>query len=118
MNYLYAVLIWYTIGFFVMRRFEGGWLIMVTDRRNTHQQWLTFPGLFATWTLWPICTIVARLTFFLALHLDALKREREREDYDFSQPFDHSNFLDQDINSMYWHSITPPVETNDEQRKV
>jgi hypothetical protein len=70
----YYIVIWIICGIThgYINRNVGGWLIMITDSRNTHQTWMTLPSLLLCWILWPIGGWIARKLFMLCRFMDAV----------------------------------------------
>jgi hypothetical protein len=107
-----ALVVWLAIGFFMLR-FEGGWLIMITDPHNTPRTWLALPSMFLCMVLWPINKWVARHCFLLSI-TNLPRPEVEMEDYSSEFPGrgskvetlpDGKFLIDYDFNSMYWGEI-------------
>ena len=59
-------IVWLAIGYERLS-FEGGWLIMITDKRNTKRTWLAIPSVIVCVILWPINRWVARWCFMLSI---------------------------------------------------
>lgn len=62
-----VVCLWVFVGY-AMLPYEGGWLIMITDKLNVQKgrQWMVWPALILCILLWPINRWVARIAFLIA----------------------------------------------------
>lgn len=75
MGFIIAAIVasWMLAGIVHLRFFNdgraGGWLIMITDRRNTNATWMAIPALVITWMLWPFAEEVARRLFLTSRYL-------------------------------------------------
>jgi hypothetical protein len=106
-----AIALWIAIGFLYVRLTHeaGGWIIMITDTRNTPRTWMTWPSIILCWVLWPISGWVARHCFYLSITNlpQEVNEQRIRDSFlilddtiDFSVPPDLYP-MDININYMY-----------------
>jgi len=73
------IITWLLLGAIALKTVPGtgGWLIMITDSRNTYHTWLTWPALLLCWVFWPIGPWVARQMFMLAWRLNVYDNIRK-----------------------------------------
>lgn len=68
----YYIAIWIALGVvYGMSGGFGGWLIMITDKRNTFHTWMAFPSLILCWIFWPIGGWLSRMLFYMCLIMNS-----------------------------------------------
>jgi hypothetical protein len=72
-------LIWMFVGSYVATYYTGtpGVLIMMSDKRSCHYNWLAFPSQLLCWFLWPISEHVAWWCFHTARSIPYKTKKRE-----------------------------------------
>lgn len=66
MIFVWGAVAWIVVGFVWVKFREEGWLIMITNPRNSRHTWMAIPALFLTLILWPVCNQVARFMFMVS----------------------------------------------------